>query len=214
MQFSVFVRRIHYRLTGACRWYMPDDRGVCRVCRSVGVKKDIKNIQCVHTKHGVFRMDINQLKDGKCEPGWYCIRPGVRVRSRRSRQAGARAPMRAGAQKDHETSKLLENAAMMQFLVFSPEGKLITDEEWVARFGEHKPRCLTAVGDVIVSTVYLGLNYQFSPDGPPLFYETMIFGGRRDRYTVRYSSREEAITGHFDQVRATFGDDFFARAVV
>lgn len=31
-----------------------------------------ENIQCVYTKHGTFRMDINQLKYVECEPGWYC----------------------------------------------------------------------------------------------------------------------------------------------
>lgn len=54
-----------------------------------------------------------------------------------------------------------------------------------------------------VSTVFLGLDHQFHPGGPPLIYETMVFdnreGGRKlgvDRYCDRYSTREQALAGH------------------
>lgn len=54
----------------------------------------------------------------------------------------------------------------------------------------------TVAGDVRVSTVFLGLDHQFDDDGPPLLFETMIFGGKHDGYQERYSTWEEAEAGH------------------
>jgi hypothetical protein len=51
------------------------------------------------------------------------------------------------------------------------------------------------IGDVKVSTVFLGLDHQFA-SGPPLIYETMVFGGPLDQNQDRYSTREEAEQGH------------------
>ena len=49
--------------------------------------------------------------------------------------------------------------------------------------------------DSEVSTVFLGLNHQWG-DGPPLLFETMVFGGELDGEQERYSTWEEAIEGH------------------
>ena len=54
---------------------------------------------------------------------------------------------------------------------------------------------LDQFGEVAVSTVFLGLNHA-RREGPPVLFETMIFGGPRDRYQRRYSTRKEAIEGH------------------
>jgi hypothetical protein len=48
---------------------------------------------------------------------------------------------------------------------------------------------------VKVSTVFLGLDHSFG-DGPPLLWETMIFGGEHDQYQERYTTRDEALKGH------------------
>ena len=50
-------------------------------------------------------------------------------------------------------------------------------------------------GDVFVSTVWLGINHNHG-SGPPLLYETMIFGGAHDQWQDRYSTRELARLGH------------------
>lgn len=50
-------------------------------------------------------------------------------------------------------------------------------------------------GQVLVSTVFLGLDHSWC-GGPPLLFETMVFGGPLDRETDRYSTWEEAETGH------------------
>jgi len=62
------------------------------------------------------------------------------------------------------------------------------------------------VGDVEVSTVFLSINHQFSPEGPPVLWETMVFGGPDDMDCRRYASFHEAKEGHLDvlaQVRVS-----------
>ena len=61
---------------------------------------------------------------------------------------------------------------------------------------------------VRISTVFLGLDYNFSHPGPPALFETMIFSAAKhknefnnkyyheDLYMDRYSTKEEALTGH------------------
>jgi hypothetical protein len=59
----------------------------------------------------------------------------------------------------------------------------------------------TDFGDVRVSTVFLGLDRSFG-QGPPLLFETMIFGGSfgQDRYQERCSTWEEAEAQHAEAV--------------
>jgi len=61
----------------------------------------------------------------------------------------------------------------------------------------------TVVGKVNVSTVWLGLDHQWG-DGPPLIFETMVFGGRGKLADAqqRYATREQALAGHAEMVRA------------
>ncbi len=51
------------------------------------------------------------------------------------------------------------------------------------------------VGDVEVSTVFLGIDHQFY-DGPPLLFETMVFGGDLDQMCLRCSTWDEAVSQH------------------
>lgn len=46
-----------------------------------------------------------------------------------------------------------------------------------------------------VSTVFLSLDHNWG-DGPPILFETMIFGGEHDGYQERYRTWEEAEEGH------------------
>lgn len=55
---------------------------------------------------------------------------------------------------------------------------------------------LTETADWRVSTVFIGLDHRFSGDGPPLVFETMIFGGPHDEYQEHYSTWDEAKAGH------------------
>ncbi len=49
---------------------------------------------------------------------------------------------------------------------------------------------------VLVSTVFLGLDHNYYPSGPPILFETMVFGGPLDGYQYRYATFEEALQGH------------------
>jgi hypothetical protein len=53
----------------------------------------------------------------------------------------------------------------------------------------------TKIGDVQISTVFLGLDHSFD-DGPPLVFETMIFGGEHNEGQWRYHAWQEALEGH------------------
>jgi len=49
---------------------------------------------------------------------------------------------------------------------------------------------------VEISTVFLGLDHSFG-NGPPLLFETMVFGWPEgEEHCTRYSTWEEAIEGH------------------
>jgi len=49
---------------------------------------------------------------------------------------------------------------------------------WAQWFGEADRHIeKTKVGKVEVSTVFLGLDYNFGDTGPPILFETMVFGG-------------------------------------
>ncbi len=50
--------------------------------------------------------------------------------------------------------------------------------------------------EVLVSTVFLGLDQAFDDGEPPVLFETLVFGGDHDGETERYLSWEEAERGH------------------
>jgi hypothetical protein len=76
-------------------------------------------------------------------------------------------------------------------------GQPMTTLEWAMSFEDFEQKVVAkaTVGDAEVSTVWLGLNHQFG-DGPPLIFETMIFGGEHDQWQDRYSTEEQAKAGH------------------
>lgn len=76
-------------------------------------------------------------------------------------------------------------------------GNPITMDTWIDtyRTPADKRVALTTVGEVNVSTVWLGIDYRFG-DGPPLIFETMVFGGPLDQECDRYSTEEQARAGH------------------
>lgn len=63
----------------------------------------------------------------------------------------------------------------------------------------------TSVGDVVISTVFLGMDHSFGMGGPPILFETMVFGGLLDKEQERYSTREEAKAGHKAMVERVLG---------
>jgi hypothetical protein len=68
---------------------------------------------------------------------------------------------------------------------------------WARQFEKAEDRRvdLTETWNGRVSTVFLGLDHQWG-DGPPLIFETMVFGGTLDQEMERYSTWDEAVRGH------------------
>ena len=60
------------------------------------------------------------------------------------------------------------------------------------------------VHGVKVSTVFLSLDHSFG-HGPPVLWETMIFGGEHDEYQERYSTYDDAVAGHQKAVEMVRG---------
>lgn len=87
-------------------------------------------------------------------------------------------------------------------------GNPISLRQWVDLF-DHTDRTVakdtvTVDGkDLLVSTVYLGNNHQFG-DGPPLIFETMVFGDHplAEDACWRYATEDEARAHHEKVVRA------------
>lgn len=53
-----------------------------------------------------------------------------------------------------------------------------------------------SVGDVDISTVFLGLDHGFVQGEDPVLWETMIFGGPLSKHKERYTSLAAAKSGH------------------
>lgn len=68
---------------------------------------------------------------------------------------------------------------------------------------EYRKVGLSDQNGVSISTVWLGLNHAWS--GPPLIFETMVFGGEFDGEQERYSTLEEAIKGHEAMIEKVHG---------
>jgi hypothetical protein len=73
---------------------------------------------------------------------------------------------------------------------------LTTWARWFEDAGATRVVAITEFAEAKVSTVFMGLNHRFSGDGPPLIFETLVFGGDHDGAMDRYSTWEEAEAGH------------------
>ncbi len=73
--------------------------------------------------------------------------------------------------------------------------------QWAKAF-EQNNRILQqdTIGDVFVSTVFLGLDHQYD-EGPPLLFETMTFKNGSSKDMKRYSTYDEAILGHRETLK-------------
>lgn len=83
------------------------------------------------------------------------------------------------------------------------EADLMKWAKWFER-ADRKVALTALGGGVEVSTVFLGLNHNWG-DGPPLLFETMVFGGEHDSYQQYHSTWEEAEEGHKQVVEMVKG---------
>jgi hypothetical protein len=87
-----------------------------------------------------------------------------------------------------------------------PEPDLI---KWAMWFEDHAKRRVAAdeIEGIRVSTIFLALDHRWMDDGPPILWETMVFGGKLDQELDRCAgSREQAEAMHAAmcaRVRAT-----------
>lgn len=84
-------------------------------------------------------------------------------------------------------------------------------EAWALWFKDVENRRLVTThfpsGDVLVSTVFLGIDHGFFDALTPVLFETMIFGGEQDNYQRRYTTLEDALAGHDEAVRLVSGEN-------
>ena len=66
---------------------------------------------------------------------------------------------------------------------------------WIEKNPERKVVKQEHIGDIFISTVFLGLDHAWD-SGTPVLWETMIFGGEHDQYQERYTSHKDALEGH------------------
>jgi hypothetical protein len=89
-------------------------------------------------------------------------------------------------------------------MYYGLNGEPLTLRQWADLLGSNKRRvaldALTwgTVSAMRISTVYLGIDHNFLLTGPPLIFETMVFGeeGWADEACYRWSTLDEAQRGH------------------
>lgn len=73
--------------------------------------------------------------------------------------------------------------------------------EWMMMFAkDDRIIAKDTVGCASISTVFLGMDYNYSDEGPPIVFETMIFGWHNDEYQTRCSTKEQALQQHQDAI--------------
>lgn len=93
------------------------------------------------------------------------------------------------------------------YILVNGEVKEVDTKTWAAwtesRTKSYDPAqvAYTKISDKInVSTMFLQLNHNWKGKGTPIFFETMVFGGKHDGYMRRYQTLAEAELGHLDIV--------------
>lgn len=73
---------------------------------------------------------------------------------------------------------------------------------WRSWADDPKERCVakTYHGKIRISTVFLSIDHRFGDEGPPILFETMVFGGNLDGEQRRYETWDQAVLGHENMV--------------
>lgn len=103
------------------------------------------------------------------------------------------------------------------FILVDSEPVAVDYTTWVIWMGAAGRRVALTETDLFrVSTVFLGLDHRFGK-GPPLIFETMVFvndDSWEDEETIRYSTYDDALTGHQAIVRRIQRNEALALAQV
>lgn len=74
-------------------------------------------------------------------------------------------------------------------------------EEWAENWEKFRRILSTkTLNGSRVSTVFLGIDHNFSGTGDPILFETMVFGDAYDEDCERYATWDDAIKGHWEMV--------------
>jgi len=92
---------------------------------------------------------------------------------------------------------------MLTYILDDQQQPVVCDDlsawgRWMQRAERHVAR--TEFDGGYVSTVFLGMDHSFT-GGPPVLWETMIFGGPHDGWQDRYTSLDAAKAGHAHAVK-------------
>jgi hypothetical protein len=80
-----------------------------------------------------------------------------------------------------------------------PEPDVLVWGRWFESADRHVAQDMDegeGAANIRVSTVFLGLDHSFREAGPPVLWETLVFGGVLDGEQHRYTSRADALRGH------------------
>ena len=101
-----------------------------------------------------------------------------------------------------------ERSSLLKHYILDDEHHLVEVDllTWARWFEDTPCRIVqqtTITAHCWVSTVFLGLDHRFHGKGPPVVFETMVFGGpeKLDGDMWRYSSWDDAQAGHDAAVR-------------
>jgi hypothetical protein len=92
----------------------------------------------------------------------------------------------------------------LQFYILNDKGSPVPVGviEWAKWFGEHKNIRQETIGRSWISTIFLGLDYEPFRGGPPVLWETMVFGGKCNQEGDRCAgSKEQAEAMHEAMVK-------------
>jgi hypothetical protein len=81
------------------------------------------------------------------------------------------------------------------------EVDVMTWAMWFETIGNRTIGYTEVTSEIHVSTVFLGIDHRHWGDGPPILFETLIFGGPLNGQGMRYASYDDAETGHKTFVR-------------
>lgn len=73
---------------------------------------------------------------------------------------------------------------------------LIAWATWFESSGKERQIAYDEIGDVQVSTVFLGLDLNLFGGSEPRIFETVVFGGSHSGTARRYATRADAERGH------------------
>jgi hypothetical protein len=90
---------------------------------------------------------------------------------------------------------------LLRYYILDDQGEpvpcdLLTWARWFETADRQVAHDIDEATGIRVSTVFLGFDQSFRGGGPPILWESMVFGGTLDGSQRRYSSRREALNGH------------------